>query len=93
MHHCRQSIMLPHFDVQFPIVIGYVKLHRCQLINDRYALQDIVYFTWKKLMAPSKEPIARREAYSHIAYGKLSARLFNYLISWVRVMVEVWCFG
>ena len=32
-------------------------------------------------------------AYSQIAYGKLCARLFNYLIWWVRVMVEGWGFG
>ena len=34
-----------------------------------------------------------RSAYSQIAYGKLCARLFNYLIWWVRVMVEGWGFG
>ena len=33
--------------------------------------------------------LAIRHAYSQIAYGKLCARLFNYLILWVRFMVEV----
>ena len=36
--------------------------------------------------------IAIPEAYSQIAYGKLCARLFNYEIWWVRVMVEGWGF-
>ena len=30
---------------------------------------------------------------SQIAYGKLCARLFNYLIWWVSVMIEGWGFG
>ena len=34
----------------------------------------------------------RRIAYSQIAYGKLCARLFTYLIWWVRVIVEGWSF-
>ena len=35
----------------------------------------------------------RTAAYSQTAYGKLCAQLFNYVIWWVRVMVEGWGFG
>ena len=45
------------------------------------------------LCEPFTKKCRNPEAYSQIAYGKLCARLFNYLIWLVRVMVEGRGFG
>ena len=52
----------------------------CDLVNNQY---EIIWFEGHQLP----------DAYSQIAYGKLCARLVNYLIWWVRVIVEGWGFG
>ena len=40
-----------------------------------------------------KCPTVGPHAYSQIAHRKLCARIFNYVIWWVSVMVEGWDFG
>ena len=61
-----------------------------------YIPRHVVRVNKSYLILSSKDRVfvrLRRGAYSQIAYGKLCARLFNYLIWWVRFMVEGWGFG
>ena len=48
---------------------------------------------WRHHRVISTESFQVRGAYSQIAYGKLCARLFNYLILWVRLWLRVGVLG